>query len=284
MRTIDEKIKSLGLPTDTLMKASELKDSCDFISTGIKDLDRITGGGIPVGRLVEVWGAESSGKTSIAYQIITEYQKNGQSAALIDLELSFEPKRAKLFGVDTKNLTIGRPDNGEKALDLVRKLMDKNYGIIIIDSLSSLVPQNSLDIVALDSNVQPAGIARLLSKALPILLMKAHKTDTTILFINQVRADFKGVSFIKTFERNGGHQFKHLLSLSIQVQRRGKIKHNKDIYGIISRARVIKSKVSQPELDCEIALVFNRGFYSVSGAKYKEVAKEEHAKNRHKKK
>ena len=80
--------------------------------------------------------------------------------------------------MDTKNLTIGRPDNGEKALDLVRKLMDKNYGIIIIDSLSSLVPQNSLDIVALDSNVQPAGIARLFSKALPILLMKAHKTDT----------------------------------------------------------------------------------------------------------
>lgn len=245
----------------------------DRWSTGIEDLDAITGGGMPEGRVVEIFGPESSGKTTLLYHLCARH-----SIALdIPIEGTFDAERAKVFGNRPKQLLIYRARFGEDALNKTIKFARAGIPLIGIDSVPSMVPKEDAEKVLKSADRDSieeqriGGTARLLNKYLPTIEDIIEQTGTTLIFINQVRDKMNAMMFGEKTDTPGGRKLKHSCSLRIQVARRAWIEiPNKDPsntaktekVGLIMKCKVVKSKVCNPMGECEIPLFFDRGFVS----------------------
>ena len=242
-------------------------------STGIEDLDAIIGGGMPEGRVVEIFGPEGSGKTTLLYHLC-----GLQSLALdIPIEGTFDAERAKVFGNRPKQLLIYRAKYGEDAFNKTIKFSKAGIPLIGIDSVPSMVPKEDAEKVLKSAEKDSieeqriGGTARLMNKYLPVVEEIIELTGTTLIFVNQVRDKMNAMMFGEKTDTPGGRKLKHACSLRIQVARRAWIEiPNKDPrnsassekVGLIMKCKVVKSKVSNPMGECEIPLLFDRGFVS----------------------
>lgn len=242
-------------------------------STGIEDLDAIIGGGIPEGRIVEIFGAESSGKTTLLYHLCGLHEL----CLDIPIEGTFDAERAKVFGNKPKQMLIYRAKYGEDALNKTIKFAKAGIPLIGIDSVPSMTPKEDAEKVLKSAEKDSieeqriGGTARLLNKYLPTVEEIIEVTGTTVIFINQVRDKMNAMLFGEKTDTPGGRKLKHACSLRIQVARRAWIEiPNKDPrnsaktekIGLVMKCKVVKSKVSNPMGECEIPLIFDRGFVS----------------------
>lgn len=242
-------------------------------STGIEDLDAIIGGGIPEGRIVEIFGAESSGKTTLLYHLCGLHEL----CLDIPIEGTFDAERAKVFGNKPKQMLIYRAKYGEDALNKTIKFAKAGIPLVGIDSVPSMTPKEDAEKVLKSAEKDSieeqriGGTARLLNKYLPTVEEIIEVTGTTVIFINQVRDKMNAMLFGEKTDTPGGRKLKHACSLRIQVARRAWIEiPNKDPrnsaktekIGLIMKCKVVKSKVSNPMGECEIPLIFDRGFVS----------------------
>ena len=242
-------------------------------STGIEDLDAIIGGGIPEGRIIEIFGAESSGKTTLLYHLCGLHEL----CLDIPIEGTFDAERAKVFGNKPKQMLIYRAKYGEDALNKTIKFAKAGIPLIGIDSVPSMTPKEDAEKVLKSAEKDSieeqriGGTARLLNKYLPTIEEIIEVTGTTVIFINQVRDKMNAMLFGEKTDTPGGRKLKHACSLRIHVARRAWIEiPNKDPrnsaktekIGLIMKCKVVKSKVSNPMGECEIPLIFDRGFVS----------------------
>lgn len=252
-------------------------------STGIVDLDNIIGGGMPEGRTIEIFGAESSGKTTLAYQMCARHPL----CLDIPIEGTFDAERAKLFGNTPKQMLVYRAKYGEKAFNRAIRFAEEGIPLIVIDGVPSMQPKDDIDKIrkAINSDTEVetriGGVARLMDKYLPTLEDVIETTGTTVVFINQIRDKMNALPFGDNIQTPGGHKLKHSASLRIQVARKSwiEIPNNnplntaaKERIGMIMKCKVVKSKVCNPMGECEVPLFFERGF--VDFADLDEVRKE----------